>query len=108
MRHETVEEVAARRKKYGEQRFQVGHYFSLWKTYPTQANWRRVIDAANAYAVPGDEEKPGTYFTFERSGPRGVKRPGLGRIVRVGARGRVYRSAFRKTSRTWSGDTTFR
>jgi len=118
-----------KRKRIGEQAFQVEHYLRYWKTYPTAANWQRVIDAANAYGpeVGGPvvedsgirsctvesarteldiaaELRKGRrlYFTFRRSGPGEHRRVGLGRFDRVGARGHLYESVFRKGKRSWT------
>tara|TARA_R110000822_G_scaffold120633_4_gene254155 strand:- start:2214 stop:2531 length:318 start_codon:yes stop_codon:yes gene_type:complete len=83
-----------------EQIFQVKHYLDLWSTYPTADNWRRVIDAADAYAPVGNVA--GAYFTFTRAAGRAGRVAALGRVSRIGARGCVYEQVFRKGARTWT------
>ena len=89
----------AKRRRMGEQAFQVEHYLELWKTYSTPDNWRRVIEAVDAY----DDETPlSRYFVFTRPAGRAGRSAALGRVARVGSRGKSWTQAFRKSSKSWT------
>jgi len=103
-----VRAARVRHARGGEQAFQVEHFLALWKSDPTADNWQRVIDAAEGY-YPGGDIKPRVrrgervYFTFDQPGGKpDSNRKGLGRHPRVGSRGKLYTSFFRKGKQNWT------
>ncbi len=104
------------RARIGEQAFQVEHYLALWKTHPTADNWRRVIDAAEAYSPIGGRDDESAelrrrlvagervYYAWKLSGGTAT-RVRLCRYSRIGTRGKVYAQSFRKGSKRWTRES---